>query len=193
MADEVSAAISAVFGQEAAIKMAGITSNGGDFRKTLTEDRNVVAKGTVWTDTEWFFLNSYQSSKEADESSVADFLDKLWREDLDFFRDQKEAIFQRTVMMAMIHRHQLTFARNKRPADIPESALMFSVEAPWTCPPMSTRRYEKKADRNKEEPGTFAPLPKTDLCVSFRAPKIVDSDLWSILPPKLNNSFATRE
>jgi hypothetical protein len=182
--NEALAAIQVVLGKEAAIKMAGIKSDSRDFRKTLTEDRNVFSEETRWTDPEWAHLDTYHSSREADEASIADFLDRLWLADLGFCRDQQEAIFQRTVMMAMINRHQLIFAGNKRPIELPESALMFGVEATWSCPPMPTRRYEKKADKNKEEPKTFATMPKPDLCVSFRTRKIVDSAHWKLLLPR---------
>ncbi len=168
LSNEALAAIQVVLGKEAAIKMAGIKSDNPDFRDTLTEDRNVFSEETRWPDPEWAHLNSYQSDLEADEASIDDFLNRLWLADLGFCKDQQEAIFQRTVMMAMINRHRLIFTGNKRPTELPESDLMFSVEATWNCPPMPTRRYMKKADMNKEEPKTFATMPKPDLCVSFR-------------------------
>lgn len=184
LSNEALAAIQVVLGKEAAIKMAGIKSDSRDFWKTLTEDRNVLPEESRREDPELAHLDKYQFSREADEASIADFLNRLWLADLGFCKDQQEAIFQRTVMMAMINRHQLIFAGNKTPIKLPESALMFSVEAPWTCPPMPTRRYEKKADKNKEEPKTFTPLPKPDLCVSFRTRKIVDSAQWKLLLPE---------
>jgi hypothetical protein len=85
--NEALAAIQVVLGKEAVIKMAGIKSDSRDFRKTLTEDRNVFFEETRWTDPEWAHLDTYYSGREADEASIADFLDRLWLADLGFGRD----------------------------------------------------------------------------------------------------------
>ncbi|KAL9623604.1 MAG: hypothetical protein Q9160_002060 [Pyrenula sp. 1 TL-2023] len=164
--------------------MAGIKSDSREFRKTLREDRNILSEETAWTDQERVHLDTYDFRQEADTAPIADFLDTLWFADLNFCKDQQEAIFQRTIMMAMINRHRLIFSDKNRPMGLPKSVLMFSVDAMWNCAPMPTRKYEKKADRSKGEPNIFTTLPKPDLCVSFHTCEIIDSALWKLLLPE---------
>lgn len=91
--NELLAAIQAVLGREAAIKMASIKSSSGDFKETLTEDRNVVSEETVWADPKWKHLNLYHYSRETGETSITTFLDELWREDLSFIAINKKLSF----------------------------------------------------------------------------------------------------
>ncbi|KAL9083589.1 MAG: hypothetical protein Q9165_008458 [Trypethelium subeluteriae] len=184
LSNEALTAIRVLLGKEAALRMGSIAPNSSEFRTALRLDRKVLLDETKWSDPEWEYLKKYDFGQKADEDSITHFLDKLWQADLDFCRDQQEALFQRTIMMAMINRHQLIFAGIKMPSKLPERALMFSVEATWSCPPMPTRKYERKVVRNKAEPKTFTTLPKPDLCVSFRTCRIIDSDDWELLPPE---------
>ncbi|KIW84241.1 hypothetical protein Z517_03491 [Fonsecaea pedrosoi CBS 271.37] len=175
LSDDALAAIQVVLGKEAAIKMAGIRSDSLEFRKTLGVDRNVLSNETKWDDPEWAHLQSYQPTLDSEDDPITGFLDRLWLADLGFCKNQQEAIFQRTVMMAMINRHRLIFAGDKIATASP---LMFSVEASWTCPPMPTRKYYRQNEGNP-----FAKMPRPDLCVSFRRTEILDPDFWTTLLP----------
>ncbi|KIW22032.1 uncharacterized protein PV07_12572 [Cladophialophora immunda] len=176
LSDDALTAIQATLGPEAAIKMAGIRSDSPDFRKTLEVDRNVLSTETKWDDPEWAHLNSYQPTLDSEGDPITDFLDRLWLADLGFCKNQQEAIFQRTVMMAMINRHRLLFAGKNKIATT--SPLMFSVGAAWSCPPMPTRKYYRQNEGNP-----FAKVPRPDLCVSFRRTEILDPDFWTTLLP----------
>lgn len=84
--------------------------------------------------------------------------------------ESNEALFQRTTMMNLIARHWLIYDRGSSKTQY----LDFSVEEPWTCPPMPTRAYWR---------GTrFLAQPKPDLPVSFRREALIPIDLWRNLP-----------
>ncbi|KAL9111902.1 MAG: hypothetical protein Q9227_003752 [Pyrenula ochraceoflavens] len=187
--NEVLAAIHIILGIDAAQEMGGISAYSSEFEKTLEEDRNVLLKETKHQDPEWAYLEQYQINRDADEASVADFLDRLWSADLSFCKNQQEAIFQRTAMMNMINRHHLIFLDNKMLNELSESPLMFSVEAPWDCPPMPTARFKRalintNSDRNDKEPKIYTTAARPDLCISFRTSTIISPDLWKKLPQK---------
>ncbi|KAL9078480.1 MAG: hypothetical protein Q9157_002601 [Trypethelium eluteriae] len=180
LSNEALAAIRVVLGKEAAIEMASIRADSSDFQSTLLEDRNVqLEETTQWIDPEWEYLHTYDFGRKPDEPSITNFLDRLWLADLDFCRGQQEAMFQRTVMMAMINRHQLISAGNEKPTDLSKSVLMFSVEATWNCPPMPTRRYWNPTGKESKIWTTY---PKPDLCVSFRRHNIIEKGDWNTLP-----------
>ena len=179
LTNEILAAIHVVLGRDAAQSMSAISAYTPDFEKTLKEDRNVLLEETKYEDPEWAHLDNYQMDREVDEASIANFLDRLWLADLRFCKNQQEAIFQRTVMMDMINRHHLVFPNSKMLSKLQESSLMFSVEATWDCPPMPTARFKKALPDSR----IYTTMPKPDLCVSFRASKIIGEDLWNKLPP----------
>jgi hypothetical protein len=73
--------------------------------------------------------------------------------------------------MNLITRHHLIYnGRAKYP-----HVLDFSVEEPWTCPPMPTRAYWKKE-------GGFLTQPKPDLAVCFRREALIPRGLWENMP-----------
>lgn len=189
LSNEVLATIHVVLGMDTAKELAGISPYSSEFEKTLEEDRNVLLEETKYQDPEWAYLNNYQIDRDADEASIANFLDKLWLADLRFCKNQQEAIFQRTVMMNMINRHQLIFPDSKILSELSGSPLMFSVEAPWDCPPMPTARFKRlpislKLDKSNGESKIYTTAARPDLCVSFRTSKIIGPDLWKKLPPQ---------
>lgn len=81
-----------------------------------------------------------------------------------------EALFQRTLMMSLIARHSFIYERGA----INRHCLDFSVEEAWTCPPMPTRAYHKRAK--------FLTQPKPDLAVCFRRQALIPDALWNNMP-----------
>lgn len=81
-----------------------------------------------------------------------------------------EALFQRTTMMSLVARHLWINNGNA----INPSVLDFSVEEPWSCPPMPTRAYRRGE--------TFLTQPKPDLAVFFHRRDVIPEDLWLDLP-----------
>ncbi|RMZ84002.1 hypothetical protein DV737_g1387, partial [Chaetothyriales sp. CBS 132003] len=96
---------------------------------------------------------------------------RLWALDqVKISRGSNEALFQRTLMMSLIGRHLFIYHRDREKAD----CLDFSVEEPWTCPPMPTRAYNQFAN--------FLSQPKPDLAVCFRRETAIPDRLWNSLP-----------
>ncbi|KAI9844221.1 MAG: hypothetical protein M1837_005727 [Sclerophora amabilis] len=81
-----------------------------------------------------------------------------------------EALFQRTLLMGSIARHLFIY---ERAADKP-CYLDFSVEEPWTCPPMPTRAYQRDEK--------FLTQPKPDLAICFRREALIPNFRWNELP-----------
>lgn len=82
-----------------------------------------------------------------------------------------EALFQRTFMMSLVARHCLIYQRDASR----QKLLDFSVEEPWTCPPMPTRAYYNEEIK-------FLTQPKPDLAVSFCRHQLIPQFLWNSLP-----------
>ena len=91
-----------------------------------------------------------------------------------------EALFQRTIMVSLIARHFLIY-----PRDGCENQLFdFSVEEPWTCPPMPSRVLNSAASdqdvvalENK-----LLTQPKPDLALAFHRNAIMTDETWCKLP-----------
>jgi len=81
-----------------------------------------------------------------------------------------EALFQRTLMMSLIARHWFIYEREATN----QRCLDFSVEEPWSCPPMPTRAYWLGT--------TYLTQPKPDLAVCFRRQALIPDYLWNKLP-----------
>ena len=97
--------------------------------------------------------------------------ERLWtldRAKCDF--DWNEALFQRTLMMSFIARHSLIDGQG--PAG--PSCLEFSVETPWTCPPMPTIAYYL-SDK-------FLTQPKPDLAVCFKRDTVIPDGVYCCMP-----------
>ncbi|KAL9622428.1 MAG: hypothetical protein Q9160_003273 [Pyrenula sp. 1 TL-2023] len=86
-----------------------------------------------------------------------------------------EALFQRTLMMDIIGRHYLIY----RAIRTKDTCLDFSVEEPWTCPPMPTRAYGRPQEK-------FLTQPKPDLSVCFLREAIIPEDLWLRMPRSMS-------
>ena len=98
---------------------------------------------------------------------------QLWRLDrAKCINGSNEALFQRTVMMNLIARHRLMHNYD-RDADI-RNRLDYSVEEPWTCPPMPTRAYWMGT--------SLLTQPKPDLAVFFRRKELIPDEIWSWMP-----------
>ena len=97
--------------------------------------------------------------------------DQLWSLDqANCSGASNEALFQRTFMMNLISRHTLIYDRDANS----RSCLDFSVEEPWTCPPMPTEAYELNIP--------FLTCPKPDLAVCFRTQSLIPNPFWSRMP-----------
>lgn len=187
--NEFLASVHWVLGPEAAITMASINASDHRFANTLRVDRNVLMDETPQNDSQLEHVQNYEFRGQEDDGLVTSYLDKLWRADLVFCRGQQETIFQRTVMMTFINRHQLIFSENTTPTESPptessKSPFMFSVEAVWECPPMPTRRYPKTEAEHKAGTKIFTTRPKPDLCVSFYRRRLISDGKWNALPPE---------
>ncbi|KAF7508193.1 hypothetical protein GJ744_009490 [Endocarpon pusillum] len=96
---------------------------------------------------------------------------QLWRIDQDKCNEgSKEALFQRTLMMSLIARHRFIYHTDASRI----RSLDFSVEEPWSCPPMPTRAYKKRTK--------FLTQPKPDLAVSFCRHTLMSNSLWNKMP-----------
>jgi hypothetical protein len=85
-------------------------------------------------------------------------------------KGSNEALFQRTLMMSLIARHRLIYARDPTP----QCLLDFSVEESWGCPAMPTRAYWKGE--------SFLTQPKPDLAVCFDRKALIPDHLWNDMP-----------
>lgn len=101
----------------------------------------------------------------------------LWQLDKMKCTEQpSEAIFQRTLMISLILRHCFLHEENESEKQI----LDFSVEEPWTCPPMPTRAFWKCY---QDDTGAkILTQPKPDLAVCFKKDSIFSKALWNRLP-----------
>ncbi|KAL9043017.1 MAG: hypothetical protein Q9214_003619 [Letrouitia sp. 1 TL-2023] len=101
----------------------------------------------------------------------------LWQLDKVKCTEQpSQAIFQRTLMISLILRHCFLYEENESEKQI----LDFSVEEPWTCPPMPTRAFWKYY---QDDTGAkILTQPKPDLAVCFKKGSIFSKALWKCLP-----------
>jgi hypothetical protein len=129
--------------------------------------RNVKFDPVLDQNKEWIegaiLLTSGQSCSAKEEQD--------WTNDLLKCEVSDEAIFQRTIMMDMINRHQLA------------DTLDYTCESQWTCPSSMPHRNSELANR--------MPRPKPDLAVAFKADSLLstfqqeDLDKWrSIMCPE---------
>ena len=85
-----------------------------------------------------------------------------------------EALFQRTLMISLVARHCLIYERSATK----EPLLDFSVEEPWTCPPMPSRDFYKENTK-------FLTQPKPDLAVGFCREAVLPRSFWKIMPDSI--------
>lgn len=113
-------------------------------------------------------------NSESDEEKAS--YERLWALDQGRLEiGSNEALFQRTLMMDVIGRHYLIY----RAIGAKDTCLDFSVEEPWTCPPMPTRAYGRPQER-------FLTQPKPDLSVCFLREAIIPEDLWLRMPRSMS-------
>jgi hypothetical protein len=94
----------------------------------------------------------------------------LWNCDLAKCWKDNEALFQRTIMIAMIDRGRLFYDKTSAVLD----RIDFSVEHVWRCLPMPSRAY-----RAREQ---FLTMPKPDLSVCFQREQLIPEKDWQELP-----------
>ena len=85
-------------------------------------------------------------------------------------KGSSEALFQRTLMMSMIARHSFIYDTSV----VKRHILDFSVEEPWSCPPMPTRAHDMDEK--------YLTQPKPDLAISFRRDALISDALWNSMP-----------
>jgi hypothetical protein len=127
---------------------------------TVLAGRNVDFKSRVDEDRKW--IESTMLSKSRKSCSVRE--EQNWRTDLSKSAISDEAIFQRTIMMDLINRHQLA------------DTLDYTCESRWTCPSSMPHKNPELAKK--------MPKPKPDLAVAFQAdcllPVFQQTDLDSL-------------
>ena len=84
--------------------------------------------------------------------------------------DSSHALFRQRCMMGLIARHCLVYEQS---ATTP-SCLEFSVERPWTCPPMPIG--------NSYLSNRFLTQPKPDLAVCFKRKKVMRDGIYYLMP-----------
>ena len=111
---------------------------------------------------------------ESNEEKVS--YERLWALDQGKLEiGSNEALFQQTLMMDLIGRHYLIYRAN----GTKDPCLDFSVEEPWTCPPMPTRAYGRPQEK-------FLTQPRPDLSVCFLREAIIPEDLWLRMPRSMS-------
>lgn len=116
---------------------------------TVLAARNVDFDSVVDDDREWIKDKILPKSDE----SCSPEEEKNWGNDLAKCQISDEAIFQRTIMMDLINRHQLA------------GTLDYTCESQWTCPSSMPEMNTELASR--------MPKPKPDLAVAFKAKSLM--------------------
>ena len=143
------------------------------WRQGLELDRNVHLEPNTGLDpcTEGIRIMESKLPIESKESSEDQRLqEEVWRNDQSKCRDDNEALFQRTLMMAMIDRHRFFFDRRTAA----RNRYDFSAEKLWNCAPMPSRALESGDD--------LLSRPKPDLCICFRTKEVVPKDFMVEMP-----------
>lgn len=180
LSDESLLAIQVVLGRSAAKAMAGIRAGTSEFATTLQYDRYVFLTPTERFDPEMTALEKEQLDLPKELPQVAEFHNQLWAEDLAHCEQEDEATFHRTMMMSLIDRYRFIFGGGINSKARSEQNLTFSIEKPWICEPMPTRKYFVQQPENGHP--IYTTRPKPDLCISFHTSKIFSSLTWMELP-----------
>jgi hypothetical protein len=143
--------------------------NPGDngFERGLTQ-RNILLDASLDRDpaiSKIANLKSALGHKTPDQQEL-----DLWNCDLAKCRKDNEALFQRTIMIAMIDRGRLFYNKTSPVLD----RIDFSVEHIWRCLPMPSRAY-----RAREQ---FLTMPKPDLTMCFQREQLIAEQDWQELP-----------
>ena len=181
--DQTLETIRVVLGAKAARKMAAVKSEDRLFPEMLNADRNVQLDPDPTGDP--YVVNMDEILFSLPENpAVADLFSRLWIADIDNCKEENEAVFQRTVMMAFLDRHRLIYGDvqkpekgSGKPTEIGKK-LAFSVEGDWRCDPMPTRGADAKDAK-------FLTAPKPDLCVSFQRSKLLGPGFWPTMTPAM--------
>ena len=134
-------------------------------------DRNVLLADSLAVDPQSVRINLLATGTLVESEAEKESHDQLWALDQDRLnKGSNEALFQRTLMISLIVRHRLIYAREPNKKGL----LDFSVEELWTCHPMPTRAYCKGE--------TYLTQPKPDLAVFFARESLIPDHLWMALP-----------
>jgi hypothetical protein len=143
-------------------EMTSISPGEASFEDGLTQ-RNILLNASPDRDPMLSQITNLKSTLDHETPDPRDL--DLWNNDLAKCRQDNEALFQRTIIIAMIDCRRLFY--NKTEAIL--ARLNFSVEHVWKCPPMPSCAY-----RAQEQ---FLTMPKPDLSVCFqRELLIADKD-----------------
>ena len=167
--DEATAIIDALMEDPAKAKgLARINPSSDAFFQGLRR-RNIVIEETTTLDP-YADINHLAENTAEETNAERESYGRLWALDrANCVNGSSEALFQRTIMMGLIARHCLIY----RQGATKPSCLDFSVEEPWTCPPMPTAGYS-----------VFKGLtqPKPPLAVCFKRNKVIPESLWIRMP-----------
>jgi hypothetical protein len=134
-------------------------------------DRNVIIEESPDIDPQSNHVSLLTSGVLVETEGEMDSHDHLWASDqAKCNQGSNEALFQRTLMMGLIARHRLIYARDSAA----QGLLDFSVEESWCCPPMPTRAYWKGE--------SFLTQPRPDLAVCFIRKALVPDNIWNYMP-----------
>lgn len=141
-------------------------------KNSLRTDRNVSLKPSDGQDPYTKELNNlrYKLNKVDHDTWYQDLENQLWEKDKEKCSESNEALFQRTIMIAMIDRYRLFYhhSTSSRPK------FTFSTEELWICPPMPSRGPARGSRPS--------PRPKPDLCVSFLTEELIP-EIWEMAMP----------
>ena len=134
-------------------------------------NRNVLLEESQDIDPESDSINLLAPGESVETDGERESHGQLWALDqAKCNKGSNEALFQRTLMMSLISRHRLIYARGPTT----QCLLDFSVEESWGCPPMPTRAYWKGE--------SFLTQPKPDLAVCFNRKTLIPDHLWNDMP-----------
>jgi hypothetical protein len=135
------------------------------------QNRNVLLEESQTIDPQVDCINLLAPGEFIETDGERESHGQLWALDqAKCNKGSNEALFQRTLMMSLIARHRLIYARDTTT----QCLLDFSVEESWGCPPMPTRAYWKGE--------SFLTQPKPDLAVCFRRKTLIPDYLWNDMP-----------
>ena len=116
---------------------------------TVLTDRNVKLDRVDEEDPQWITIAML--SEPSATCSIED--EERWDRDFAKCQISDEAIFQRTIMMELIGRHQLA------------DTLDYTCESSWTCASTMPQR--------KSDFGHLMPKPRPDLAVAFKTDSLL--------------------
>lgn len=133
---------------------------------SLENDRNINTDESTDPDIFASEIKKLEYEMKAkDETELYHKIEKeMWEKDMQKCSQGSEALFQRTIMIAMIDRYRLFY----RDSTTLRRRYTFSTEKLWTCPPMPSRCKDRRTPLHTQ--------PKPDLCISFRLQELIPTE-----------------